>query len=273
MKKHTKFKNFIIGILIAMVTLIPFSFIFLNSMKSSKEAGLMKLSFPTEYHILENYSEVLRTNNYMILRGFFNSLIITICSILIIVIVSSMSGYVLQRKSHKKFSKMTETILLFGLMLPPAILPTIWILNLLNLFPTIPGMILIETALRIPFSVMLYRSYMYSVPREMEEAAVIEGAGSMQIFIDIIFPQLKPINITVIILSFVAIFNDFVNPLYFLPGAKNITLSQTLYHFMGQYESSWNLLFANVVLSIIPTLIIFIIFNKHIDKEMQKKII
>lgn len=129
-------------------------------------------------------------------------------------------------------------------------------------------MIMIEVALQLPFTIMLYRGFMGSVPKELEEAAKIDGCGRFRIFFQIIFPLLKPITATVIILDAVQIFNDFTNPLYFLPGSENATVQLTLYNFKGQYASSYNLLFADVLLITIPMLILFLIFNKRIVAGM-----
>ncbi len=109
---------------------------------------------------------------------------------------------------------------------------------------------------------------MSTIPREIDEAAIIDGCTRYKLFFNIILPLLKPVTSTVIILSAINIFNDFANPLYFLPGAKNATVQLTLYNFTGKYSSSWNLLFANVVLISLPLLILFIFFNKQIVAGM-----
>lgn len=111
---------------------------------------------------------------------------------------------------------------------------------------------------------MLYRSYLSTIPKEIEEAAAIDGCGRFSVFFKIIFPLLKPVTATVVVLTAVTIFNDFVNPLYFLPGAQNATVSLTLYSFMGQYGSAWNLLFADIVLISLPPFLLFLFFNKRI---------
>jgi raffinose/stachyose/melibiose transport system permease protein len=125
-------------------------------------------------------------------------------------------------------------------------------------------MILVETALSNPITTMQYRGYIASNPKEIEEAAYVDGCNSVRMFAQIIFPLLLPVTATVRVLSSVNIFNDFVNPLYFLPGSKNPTVQLTLYNFMGRYASSWNLLFADVVLITIPPLLLFIFFNRKI---------
>jgi len=129
-------------------------------------------------------------------------------------------------------------------------------------------MVLVEIALGIPFTTMLFRGYMGSIPREIEEAALIDGCGKFRIFAVIIAPLLKPIASTAVILQAVTVFNDFVNPLYFLPGNKNATIQLTLYNFMGKFSNKYNLLFADIILITIPMLVLFIFFNKRIIDGM-----
>jgi raffinose/stachyose/melibiose transport system permease protein len=240
----------------------PFYFMLLNSLKNRREAGLMNLDVPEKF-IFENYIQVIEANNYMIIRGFINSVLITAGSILILLVICSMGGYILQRVRSRMMNGISF-FLLTGLMLPPAILPTIWILNGLGIYPTIFGMVLIEAALNIPFCTMLYRGYTATIPKEMEEAAYIDGCTSINMFTRIMFPLFKPVTATIIALSAVTIFNDFVNPLYFLPGTRNPTVQLTLYNFIGRYTTSFNLLFACVILITIPPLLMFIFFNKRI---------
>jgi raffinose/stachyose/melibiose transport system permease protein len=240
----------------------PFYFIFLNSVKNRREAGLMNLAWPGSFHF-ENYAEVIATQNYMLIRAFYNSIVITASSILVLVLVCALAGYILQRVTNRLMTGI-NFLILTGLMLPPAILPTIWVMQVIGIYRSLFGMILVEVALNIPFTVMLYRGYTASIPREIEEAAYVDGCNSVRLFIQIIFPLLLPVTATVIVLSSVNIFNDFVNPLYFLPGGQYPTVQLTLYNFMGRYASSWNLLFANVVLITIPPLLLFIFFNGKI---------
>ena len=127
---------------------------------------------------------------------------------------------------------------------------------------------MIETTLNLPFSIMLYRGFIGTIPIELEDAALIDGCGKLQLFFKIIFPLLKPVTSTAIILNAVTVFNDFTNPLYFFPGKENATIQLTLYNFNSKFSSSYNLLFADVVLIIIPMLIVFIIFNKKIVEGM-----
>ncbi|MDR1903720.1 MAG: carbohydrate ABC transporter permease [Treponema sp.] len=245
------------------IFIVPFYFMLINSLKNRREAGLMNLSWPLDTLHFENYAQVISAQRFMIVRAFFNSVIITAGSIVLLILICSLGGYILQRVSGKLMSGI-NLMILTGLMLPPAILPTIWVMNFIGIYRSIFGMILVETALHIPFCTMLYRGFTASIPREMEEAAYVDGCGSWYMFARIIFPLLLPVTATITVLQSVAIFNDFVNPLYFLPGSRNPTVQLTLYNFMGMYESSWNLLFADVILITIPPLILFIFFNRKI---------
>jgi raffinose/stachyose/melibiose transport system permease protein len=252
------------AILISIVVFwVPCYYVIVNSFKTVSEAADMSISWPTTLRILENYFSVLTAANGMVVRAFFNSTLLTVFSIIVMVVVCAMAGFVMQRRTTRA-SPLINFLVLAGLMIPPSIVPTIWILRGVGLFKTLPGLVLLEVALGFPFSTLLYRGFMVTVPREIDEAAILDGCSGFQLFLRIIMPLLKPVTSTVIVLSSVGIFNDFVNPLYFLPGAKNATVQLTLYNFMSMFVTQWNLLFADVVLITIPPLILFIFFNKRI---------
>lgn len=264
------FFNFfeLIGMLLAFfLYIIPFYFVIINSFKTKREAGLMNISWPTTFQIAENYRTVITNNRSALLVAFKNSILITALSLLVMIIVCSMAGFVLQRR-RDKVATISNFVLLTGLMIPPAIVPTIWVMKAIGIYKTIHGMVLIEVALNCSFSCILYRGFMGSIPCEIDEAAVIDGCGPLGLYTRIIMPLLKPVTATIIVLSTINIFNDFVNPMYFLPGTRNITVQQTLYNYSGQYANEYNLLFADVMLITIPPLILFIFFNKQIVSGM-----
>ena len=257
----------IVGLAIAFIVfIIPFLFMLVNDLKERREANRLSLSWPESLHF-ENFLEVFQANNYQIVTAFKNSTFLVIGSVIVLVITGSMCGYVIQRRQDR-CTKIVNALIMTGLMVPASILPTIWVLQKLHLYKTIVGMTLIEVALNLSFTIMLYRGFMGSIPVELEEAGYIDGCSRWQLFSRIIFPLLKPVTSTVIVIKAVTIFNDFTNPLYFLPGSENATVQLTLYNFMGQFESSYNLLFADVILITIPMLILFIFFNRQIVAGM-----
>ena len=162
-------------------------------------------------------------------------------------------------------------IVLLGLMIPPAVVPTIMFMLKIGLFGTLPGIVFIQIAYNSSFSILLYRQFMTSIPRELDEAAYVDGAKPLQVFFKIIFPLLLPITITNIILQVITIFNDFVNPLYFLPGKDGVTVQLTLYNYatagLGMSQN-FSLLYSNILLVTIPPLILFIFLNRRIIDGM-----
>ncbi|GGD66531.1 carbohydrate ABC transporter permease [Paenibacillus nasutitermitis] len=247
---------------------VPFYFVIINSFKNQQDAALMSMSWPKTFEIFSNYKAVLTAADNMLLRAFYNSTLLTVLSIVILVFVSAMAGFVLQRREGGRGSSLLNFIVLAGLMIPPAIVPTIWVLNSIGLFKTLIGITLVEVALHFPFSAILYKAFVATLPKEIDESAFIDGCGGIRLFFHIIFPLLKPVTSTVVVLTSINVFNDFVNPLYFFPGASNATVQLTLYNFTSRFTSSWNLLFADIVLISIPPLILFIFFNKKIVAGM-----
>lgn len=246
---------------------IPFYFVIINAVKNAQESSLLTMKWPNSFHLIENIKEVLAAQDGMVEHAFVNSILITGFSIVLLILVGAMAGYVLQRKVTKA-TPFFNFLILAGLIIPPAIVPTIWVLNGIGLFKTMPGIVLIEVALSLPFTILLYKGFMATIPKQIDEAALIDGCGKFKLFFHIILPLLKPVSATVIVLTAVGIYNDFVNPLYFYPGSQNATLQLTLYNFSSMYNTQWNLLFTNILLISIPPLILFIIFNKKIVAGM-----
>ena len=253
-------------ILAVLIFIVPFYFMFVTSLKSKKEANLLRITFPAHIH-WENFRKVIQADNYMLIRAFKNSALITLFSVILLIVVGSMAGYVIQRRNDKTV-KIFSTLFMLGLMIPASILPTIYLLQTMHIYKTLFSIVMIEVALSTPFTIMLYRGFMSSIPVELEEATRLDGCTRLQVFTRVVFPLLKPINATVIILNAVSIFNDFTNPLYFFPGEKNATVQLTLYNYMGVFSSEYNLMFADVVLITIPMLVLFLIFNKKIIAGM-----
>lgn len=268
MKSRRRTWEGVAGIAAAFVIFVlPFIFIALMAVKSKQEAALMSFSLPANFLFWENLIEVIKARDYMLLTAYVNSIIITVGSVTLLVVFGAMVGFVLQRR-RSPWNNVIYGFVLAGLMIPPAVVPTIWVLQQLGLFKTISGMILIQVAYGLSFSVLLYRAFFASIPRELDEAAIIEGANPWQVFYKVIFPLLRPVTITNVLVQSVGIFNDFTNPLYYLPGKQNVTVQLTLYNFQSQFQSQFNLLFMNILLITIPPLIIFIFFNRQIVAGM-----
>jgi raffinose/stachyose/melibiose transport system permease protein len=266
--KKVKYTEGVIGLFVAFIIFIlPFLFIISMAVKSKAESSYFSFSWPEKFLLWENLAEVVKTRDYMLVTAFINSTIITVGAVALLVLFGAMVGYVLQRRPGR-FSNIVYAFVLAGLMVPPAVIPTIWVLQWLGLFKSLSGMILIQVAYGLSFSILLYRAFIASIPKELDEAAIIDGASPLQVFFKVILPLLMPVTLTNIVVQSVGIFNDFTNPLYYLPGKQNVTVQLTLYNFISQFQSQFNLLFMNILLITIPPLLVFIFFNRQIVAGM-----
>ncbi|WP_307364594.1 carbohydrate ABC transporter permease [Microbacterium murale] len=266
------FSRYVVGIIAILASIIifivPFAFIFLTAVKNPAEASLFEFSLPAQgWFLWENIVTVLETRDWMLVTAFINSTVLTVASVAIMVVFAAMVGYILQRRKSR-WNHVINVFVLAGLIVPPAVVPTIWVLQGIGLFKTMPGMILIEATFGLSFCILLFRAFISTIPRELDEAAVIDGAGPLRLFFTVVMPLLKPVAITVIVVQSVAVFNDFTGPLYFLPGDANATVQLTLYNFQSQSLSQWNLLFMNILLITIPPLVMYIFFNRQIVAGM-----
>ena len=137
-------------------------------------------------------------------------------------------------------------------------------MNTLHLTDTRGGIILVFTSSMIPFCVFTIRNFVVSVPIELDEAAVIDGAGPVSLFFKIIFPLLKPTVFTCFILQFMGIWSDFLTPLYLSSKSKLFPMTMAVYQFFGRNGSYWNKVFADIVLTCIPVIIVYMIGQKYI---------
>lgn len=249
------------------VFLVPFAFIFLTAAKDASDASRLQFSWPQDWAFVENLTEVLTTRDGIVVRAFVNSTILTVVSVVVMVILAAMVGYLLQRR-RSRLNPIVNFFVLAGLIVPPAVVPTIWVLQQTGLFKTMPGLILIEATFGLSFCILLFRAFVATIPRELDEAAVIDGAGPLRLFFAVILPLLRPVIITVVVVQAVAVFNDFTNPLYFLPGDENATVQLTLYNFQSQMVSQFNLLFMDILLITVPPLVMYIFFNRQIVAGM-----
>lgn len=258
----------LVAILLSVVVfLVPFAFIVLTAVKDRQQASQLDFSWPARFQFVQNFMDVVEARDYMLIIAFINSTILTVASVSILVVLAAMVAFVLQRR-RTRWTGLVNFLVLSGLIIPPAVVPTIWVLQKLGLFRTMPGLILIEVAFGLSFCVLLFRAFIATIPRELDEAAIIDGAGPLRLFFRVILPLLRSVIITVVVVQSVTIFNDFTNPLYFLPGDQNATVQLTLYNFSSAYSTQYNLLFMDILLITIPPLIMFLFFNRRIVAGM-----
>ena len=250
---------------VSLIYIVPVWMVFINSFKATAEANMMGIGLPSDmvFH-LENYREVIRTGG--ILRGFINGIIESLLSVLLIIAAASAAGFVIARR-NSRLSNAAFMLFILGLTVPVAYIPTYLVLDRLHLLDTYLGIILIFTTYGLPQSVFLYVQFTKTIPRELDEAAILDGCSTMQLFSRVIFPLLKPTTATVFGLSFVGAWNDVMIPMFFVNGNK-WALPLTVYNFYGGYMKSWNLVFADIMLTIAPLIVVYLVAQKQIVSGM-----
>ena len=271
MKSKTKYRSIwadIIGVIVTVIVFIlPFYFLVVNAAKSQEESFRLNMSPPKKWLLFQNIAKVVSDYDWHVLRATWNSLILTIFSVFFLIIISGMTGFVMHRKRDKA-SAVANFLVLTALVIPPAIVPTIWVLQRIGLYKTLAGMIAIEIAYGLAFAVLIFRNFIGTIPKEIDEAAIVDGCTGWNLYFRIIFPLLKPVSITIGIIATAAVFNDFTNPLYYLPGDENATLQGTLFAYVSRYSTQYNLLFSDILYITAFPLLAFIFFNKRIVSGM-----
>lgn len=244
----------------SLTVLLPMLVVLLNSFKSQKESVIMDLSLPKKI-MFENYAVVIERGK--LFTSFLNSTVYAGFSVALIVFVVSAASYVLSR-NRSSLHKVLYYFIVLGIAMPLNNVALMKIMKGLSLVNTRYGLIFLYAAINIPLALFLMFGFIETVPREIDEAAVIDGASAGQLFIRVILPLIKPVIVTVGILNFMSIWNDFSMPLYFMNNSDKWPMTLAVYNFFGQFEQSWNLVSADIVLTAFPVLIIFIFGQKYI---------
>ncbi|MEN6312892.1 MAG: carbohydrate ABC transporter permease [Clostridiaceae bacterium] len=255
----TVLKYLYIYILAVLVT-IPIINVALCAFKTNEEINRV-ISLPSSFY-LDNFVTVFQNKNAM--WGILNSLIITAASLLIVVILSSIASYGIARRREAVFG----FIFLYFLsaMMIPAVVNTVSLYTLLNRLDMIDkrtGLILIYSAQSIPMGVLMYAGFIKTVPRELDEAAIIDGCGYIRRFLKVILPLLKPTITAQVVISSLSIWNDFFLPLLFIRDSTKKPLTLAVYTFTSEHSADWGGIYAMLVVAILPPVIIFLSGQKY----------
>ncbi len=250
----------VVCILLCLCVVLPFYMVLINSFKTKAEAARMSLALPTEW-VFSNYSEVIEKGS--LIQGFLNSFAYALIATTLGVVLCSMAAFVMCRKITK-LNVFLYYFVLCGLFFPVNYVTLVRVLSTLHLNDTRVGIIMVFTSAMIPFCVFTIRNFVISVPVELDEAAVIDGAGPLSLFFKIIMPLLKPTMVTCFILQFMTVWSDFLTPLYLSSKSRLFPMTMAVYQFFGKNKSYWNYIFADIVLTCIPVIIVYMIGQKYI---------
>ena len=263
MKHMVKNRLFLIlKLVVTLFVISPFYIAVIYSVKSKPEMVSNRLAFPKVIH-WDNFTRAIETSNFGLAMK--NSLFTTVAAVLVITLICTMSAYIIARKNNRFYNAVyyifvgAMIIPFQSIMTPLYIDMTIW--RLLN---TLYGFIMAKIGFQIAFTVLLVSGFVKGIPRELEEAAAIDGAGIYSIFFRIVFPLMKPIILTSVVLNTLNVWNDFQMSLTLLQKktVRNVPLTQ--YFFFGENSIELGLAFALFILSMIPILILYLTLQKYI---------
>lgn len=249
-----------------LLCIYPIFWLFLSSFKTNEELYSNPWGLPSELRI-SNYVQAITQGH--ILQYFGNSVIIAFSAVIISVILSSMVSYAIARMNWK-LSKIVMNIFLLGMMIPvyAMIIPLFSMFNKMGIQNTHLAVIIPQIAISFPMSIFIITAFMGSIPRELEEASVIDGCNIYQIFWKIIMPISKSSIVTVGVVSFINVWNDLLLPQIFLTDSSKMTLPVGLTEFQGQYATDYVTMIAAVIITIIPSIIVYILLHRNIMEGM-----
>ena len=244
----------------SLLVLVPLVLIVLNAFKGDGEALTMTMELPKTWN-WSNFAKVIEKGKLLV--SFFNSLLYAGTSTLLTVVLASLAAYVFSRRRSKKVGLLYMYVVL-GMVIPVNYVTLTKIMQLTHLVNTAPGIILLYTAMQIPFSVFLIFGFVSKIPVELDEAAILDGCTPSQLFLSVILPMLKSAVITAGVLCFLNTWNEFIMPLYFLHSSGKWPMTLAIYNFFGQFEMSWNLICADVILTCLPVVLLYVTCQRYI---------
>jgi raffinose/stachyose/melibiose transport system permease protein len=256
-------KNLIVWI-VSLIMLVPMVLIIINSFKERYEASSMSMQLPAVWHF-DNYLTVITEGK--LVQSFLNSLLYSGVSGILCIVLTTMAAFVLARRKTV-FNKFIYFYIILGIALPMNYISLTKVMQLTHLNNTQIGVCLLYAAMQIPFTVFLMYGFINSVPRELDEAGIIDGCTPVKLFFSIIFPLLKPVVVTAVVLNFMNSWNEFITPLYYLNNASLWPMTLAVYNFFGQFQMSWNLVSADIVLTSLPAILIYLLGQKYIVSGM-----
>ncbi|RZU64035.1 carbohydrate ABC transporter membrane protein 2 (CUT1 family) [Microterricola gilva] len=258
----------IIALVVTAVFIYPIYLVLLNAFKSQEDIYKYP-GLPVMPLTLQNFVDVFTRPDGLFWTGLINSIQITVIGTLLSTVIAAMMAHYMVRSSSW-FAKLLWITIPLGLMIPQAttLLPLLRMLDDFHLIGSIFGLIIVYVAGNLPFGVLVFSGFMRTIPKEIEEAAAIDGAGPIRTFWAIVFPLLRPAAASVIIFLAVGVWNDFITPLIILGPGSGTTVTVGMYRQISQYVSNYGAVFAYMVLATIPIVILFIFLQKYFVKGL-----
>ena len=257
--KNSRLGKILVWIVLGVFTVlmaVPLYITVINAFKQTRQIASSPLTLPAP-PILDNFLQVIKSPNVHLGEMYFNSICIALFGTVICIAVSALAGYYIARVKTR-LTRVLFVYFLFGLMVPYVIVyvPLVTMFKGTGFLGTLPGLIMVFVSGSISFSVFMYQGFIQSIPEELEEAAILDGGGQLQIFGYVVMPLLKPCTATVAIFIGLSMWNDFLTPL--LIGQK-VTITVGIYTAIGPYASDWGTVFAYVMFATVPIVVLYLL--------------
>lgn len=256
--------KYIVLIVAAIVCIYPFIWVVISSFKNNNEIFGNPFGFPSSLK-LENYIEAWAGAD--VGQNFLNSMIVCVSTVVILMVITSMGSYILTRV---KKIPILDIYFSLGIMIPihALLIPSVLIFKNIKLTDNLLSLVIMYTAVNISFSMFIMNGFLKNIPRELDEAATIDGCGKAQTFFHIIFPIAKPGLATVATLAFLNCWNDLLMGLVLISSPAKKTLSLAISALKGSYATRYGLLCAGFVISIVPVVIMYLLFQRQVIAGM-----
>lgn len=251
-------------VLAAVVCLYPFLWVVLSSLKDNSEIYKDPFGIPAS-PMFENYAKAWKGAE--VGRNFLNSMTVCLATLAVLVIITAMGSYILTRV---KKSVILDTYFSLGIMIPihALLIPSVLIFKNLRLTDSLFSLVIMYAAVNVSFSMFIMNGFMKGIPKELDEAATIDGCGKGQIFFRIILPVAKPGIATVATLAFLNCWNDLLMGLVLISSPQKKTLALAISALKGSYATQYGLLCAGFVISIVPVMFMYLLFQKQVIAGM-----
>lgn len=254
---------FIVLLGIACLYFYPVLLMFANSFKSFGEILTNPVSLPKEW-VVQNYIDVYKKMDY--LKLFRNNVLITCWGLLGIIFFSSAAAYILDRRKGK-YTKIMYTLIITPMLIPfqTIMITLLKAMSVIHLSGSKFGLGIQYWGFGVPMATFIFYNFMKTIPKEIDESAMIDGASTFRTYIQVIFPLLKSVTVTVIVLDVMWIWNDFLLPLLMVNSNNNTkTLVLAAYTFVGSMNTKWHYAMTGMVMAVVPSIIVFIFLQKYI---------
>lgn len=251
--------------IISIVSLVPLVLVLFNSFKDSIHASDMNLKLPAFPFMWTNFSNVISKGK--LAQSFFNSALYSVVSVTLCCILAASCAYVFSR-NKSKINNAFYMYIVLGIAMPINYVALMKVMAFFHLINNRFGLILLYTAMQLPFAIFLLHGFIAKVPVDLDEAGMLDGCSPLRLFFSIILPLLKPALATVAVLTFLNTWNEFVSPLYFLSSSEKWPMTLSVYNFFGMYHTDWNLICADIVLTSLPVIIVYLLGQRFIVSGM-----